>query len=73
MHRKHELVDEIMPRPDTKDYFGSLPIYYSLMQDDVKMIEKYFKKGREYFELRNYKNETILHIAAKNNALESLK
>mmetsp|Transcript_87773 Transcript_87773/g.120905 ORF Transcript_87773/g.120905 Transcript_87773/m.120905 type:complete len:124 (+) Transcript_87773:2477-2848(+) len=62
-----------MPRPDTKDYFGSLPIYYSLMQDDVKMIQKHFKKGKEYFVLRNYKNETILHIAAKHNALESLK
>lgn len=37
------------------------------------MIENHFKKGKEYFVLRNYKNETILHIAAKHNALESLK
>lgn len=35
---KTEIVDVIKPRPDTKDYYGNLPIYYSLMQDDVDMI-----------------------------------
>lgn len=37
------------------------------------MIEKQFKGGREYFKMRNYKYESIFHIAGKNNALESLK
>jgi ankyrin repeat protein len=37
------------------------------------MVKKYFKKGRDYFNLRNYKHETIFHIAAKFNAVESLK
>jgi ankyrin repeat protein len=27
----------------------------------------------EYFNLRNFKRETVLHVAAKNNAIESLK
>jgi ankyrin repeat protein len=42
LHKQFELVDEIRPRLDTTDYYGSLPLYYSLQQDDVKMIEKFF-------------------------------
>jgi hypothetical protein len=30
MTRQHAIVDEINPRPDTTDYYGSLPLYYSL-------------------------------------------
>lgn len=30
MTKQLELVDEIDPRPDTPDFFGSLPIFYSL-------------------------------------------
>lgn len=37
------------------------------------MIVKQFRGGREYFNMRNYKHETIFHIAGKNNALESLE
>jgi ankyrin repeat protein len=71
--KKIEIVDVIRPRPDTKDYYGNLPIMYSIMQDDVEIIKKYFKKGREYFNLRNYKHETVFHVAAKFNALASIK
>lgn len=46
---------------------------YSIMQDDVEIIKRYFKKGREYFNLRNYKFETIFHVAAKFNSISSLK
>jgi hypothetical protein len=37
------------------------------------MIRRYFTRGREYFVLRNYKYETIFHIAARYNSLASLK
>ena len=37
------------------------------------MIKTYFKKGKDYYQLRNYKHETIFHIAARYNSLESLK
>lgn len=37
------------------------------------MLEKQFKEGISYFKMRNYKYETIFHIAGKNNALKSLK
>lgn len=37
------------------------------------MLHKYFNKGREYFAFRNYKFETIFHVCAKSNALESLQ
>ncbi len=30
MHKQHPIVDEIDPRPDTPDYYGSLPFYYTL-------------------------------------------
>jgi ankyrin repeat protein len=73
MHKQHPIVDEIDPRPDTPDYYGSLPFYYTLQQDDLPMIEKQFKGGRQYFSMRNYKYESPFHIAAKNNALASLK
>jgi ankyrin repeat protein len=37
------------------------------------MIKKYFTKGRDYFLLRNYKYETVFHVAARYNSLEALK
>merc|ERR1719446_483901 len=37
------------------------------------MSEKYFTKSREYFTLRNYKYETIFHVAARHNSVASLK
>jgi ankyrin repeat protein len=67
-----ELVDVIKPRPDTKDYYGNLPLFYSIMKNDATMISKYFKKGREYLGLRNYKYETMFHVAAKYNSLATL-
>jgi len=66
-------VDEINPRPDTPDYYGNLPLFYSLQLNDLPMLEKQFTKGKEYFLLRNYKYETIFHVAGRYNALESLK
>jgi ankyrin repeat protein len=30
LERRHEIVDVIKPRPDTKDYYGNLPIFYSI-------------------------------------------
>lgn len=73
MHKQLDIVDEIDPRPDTPDYYGSLPLFYSLQQDDLPMLQKQFKMGRDYYKLRNYKYETIFHIAGKNNALSSLQ
>jgi ankyrin repeat protein len=38
------------------------------------MIEKFFAgRPKECFKLRNYKWETVFHIAAKANSLDSLK
>lgn len=36
------------------------------------MVDKQWTRSREYFSLRNYKFETIFHIAARHNSLESL-
>jgi hypothetical protein len=30
MARAIDIVDEINPRPDTPDYYGSLPLFYAL-------------------------------------------
>lgn len=74
MHKQFELVDEIRPRLDVPDHYGSLPLFYSLQQDDVKMISKFFAdRPQDCFRLRNYKWETIFHIAAKSNSVQSLK
>lgn len=33
------------------------------------MLKKQFNLGKKYFSFRNYKYETVFHVAAKNNAL----
>jgi len=71
--KKLAIVDAIRPRPDTKDFYGNLPVMYSVMQDDVEILQKHFRKGRDYFGLRNYRHETVFHVAAKFNALRSLQ
>ena len=39
------IVDEINPRPDTLDYYGNLPLFYTVQQDDLAMLEKQFTRG----------------------------
>ena len=73
INKQHPIVDEIRPRPDILDYYGNLPLYYTLANNDVPMLEKYFHFNRDYFKYRNYKFETVFHICAKNNAIEALK
>ena len=73
MHRENmEIVDTIKPRPDIKDYYGNLPLYYSLLKNDVEMVKYLFKKGKDYQSLRNYENESIFHMAGKSNSIDSL-
>lgn len=69
------LVQDIRPKVDTQDYYGNLPIHYTIAKDDVEMIESYYLKRdtREYFENRNFKYETIFHIAARHNSSRSLE
>lgn len=73
MHNQHPIVDEINPRPDTPDYYGCLPLYYSIKENDFAMIKKQFRAGKEYFKLKNYKSATIFHMAGLYNAKESLE
>lgn len=68
-----EIVDAIKPRPDIRDYYGNLPLYYALEKNDTEMVNRLFKKGRDYFNIRNYKNESIFHVAAKSGAVDCLK
>ena len=49
MEKQLPIVDEINPKPDTHDYYGNLPLFYSIKLDDKPMIEKQFKAGKEYF------------------------
>lgn len=69
---KHDIVHYINPLPDTKDFYGNLPIFYSIKNNDAIMINKYFKKGKQYFHIRNYKNQNLFHIAAQYNSFEAL-
>lgn len=68
-----EFIDLIKPRPDIKDFFGNLPIFYAVQNNDVEMISRFFKKGKDYFNYRNYKLQSIFHVAAKHGSLETLK
>ena len=67
------IVDEIRPKLDTRDYYGNLPIHYTIAQDDHEMVSKYFTYARAYFDLRNFKWESIFHMAGKHNSLRSMK
>jgi len=72
MLSKHDIVHHIKPLPDTKDYYGNLPIFYSIRNNDALMINKYFKKGKQYFHIKNFKNQNLFHIAGSYNCLEAL-
>jgi hypothetical protein len=67
------IVDKIRPKLDTKDFYGNLPIHYTIAQDDFKMVSDYFTNGRMYYDLRNYKYESVFHIAGKRNSMMSIK
>jgi len=73
IHGKVEIVDAIKPRPDTKDFYGNLPLFYAIEKNDNEIISRIFRRGREYFNYRNIRYETIFHIAAKHNSFEALK
>ncbi len=51
-----KLYESIKPRPDLKDYYGNLPLFYALQRNDVPLVKKLFKPHKEYFTLTNYKN-----------------
>jgi ankyrin repeat protein len=69
----YDLIESISPRPDTPDYEGNYPIFCSVLKNDSKMIDTYFNKGKVYFPLRNYRYETLFHIAARGNSLEAIE
>ena len=52
----HGIVQAVDPRPDTKDYMGNLPLFYSVAKNDTQMFQIQFKHSKQYFHLRNYKN-----------------
>mmetsp|Transcript_6184 Transcript_6184/g.10000 ORF Transcript_6184/g.10000 Transcript_6184/m.10000 type:complete len:132 (-) Transcript_6184:408-803(-) len=72
MEKKTSIVEEYRPKFDTQDYYGNWPIHYTIAQDDDLMVGKYFTKAREYFMLRNFKYETIFHVAGRNNSVLSI-
>ena len=43
---KTSIVQDIRPKLDTKDYYGNLPIHYTIARDDHLMVMKYFTKGK---------------------------
>jgi len=61
------------PKPDLKDYAGNLPLFASVASNDVEMIKVHFKRGRDYFSIRNYKYETLFHVAACHDSIDALK
>lgn len=53
---KTSIVQDIRPKLDTKDYYGNLPIHYTIAKDDHKMVMQYFKEPELYFPLTNFKH-----------------
>lgn len=72
LYENIELCADIRPKFDVKDYYGNLPLHYAIMRNDTPMVKKYFMKSKHFFDAQNFKNETIFHIAAKYNSVDSL-
>lgn len=66
------MIEAISPWPDIPDYEGNLPLFYTVKNNDFQMIETYFTKGKSYFGYRNYKYQSIFHIAARHNSFETI-
>lgn len=73
LYENVELCEDIRPKFDVKDYSGNLPLHYTIMRDDVGMVRKYFMKSKHFFDAKNFRNETIFHIAAKHDSRSSLR
>lgn len=73
IHKNVQLMRDIGPKFDTQDYYGNLPLHYTIMKDDTQMVEQYHSKFKGCIDKKNFRNETMLHIAAKHNSVESLK
>lgn len=68
-----DLMRDIGPKFDTEDYYGNLPLHYAIMKNDSKMVAQYHPKFKDQIDRENYKNETVVHVAAKHDSLESFK
>ncbi len=45
MSKQLSIVIEINTRPDTLDYYGNLPLFYTVHQDDLAMLDKQLTLG----------------------------
>ena len=72
MLMQREIVEDINPQPDTRDYYGNLPLFYTVMNND-ELNAATFQHGKNYYHLRNYKQETLFHVAAKHNSVQALE
>ena len=75
LNKRTSIVNEIRPRLNTRDYYGNLPIHYTVAADDSPMVLNYFqaRSCEDYFDHRNFKYESIFHIAAKYNSINALR
>ena len=44
-----------------------------MAKDDHHLIMNHFSQGNTYFDLLNFKHQSVFHIAGKNNSLLSIK
>jgi ankyrin repeat protein len=40
INKNVKLMTDIGPKFDTKDYYGNLPLHYTIMKDDTEMIRQ---------------------------------
>lgn len=73
---KHHVIADVMKfRPELRDFYGNLPLFVSIKVDDAQMVATFFKENpaKKYYHLRNYKYQTIFHVAAQNNSLKAIE
>ena len=68
-----DIIEFVKAKGNVRDYYGNLPIFYTMKRNDDAMISQYYNKRdmTNMFEERNFKLETIFHVAAKNDSVEA--
>ena len=61
-----------MPVSDARDFYGNVPLFYAVMRNNVKGLGV-FGTGKSQFHVRNYKQESLFHLAAKHNSVIALE
>ena len=74
MEGRLDIIEHIKAKGNVRDYYGNLPLFYTIARNDSRMVIDYFNKRdmTALFDERNFKLETLFHVAAKHDSEAAL-